>query len=370
MKHTPSTGSYLLRWAGDLLEVTLELDSARKGAAAFRTNIGRAHIRRQELIANTESGAPILARDWHDVPMTEIAPGKFCVSIRLTEVGIFSGKAYFLPKGSDSPEWPEGANLRVKVEPAHTACGNTVYTAFVRQFGPALRQNPRTQLLQEQEQVLDKRQYTVIPPSGTFRDLIGRLGMIMDTMRFRIIQLLPIHPTPTVYGRMGRFGSPFASLDFLSVDPELAVFDTHATPLDQFRELVDAVHSRAGFLYMDLPANHTGWAATLQTHHPDWYKHTDNGAFSSPGAWGVVWADLVELDFNSTKLRAYMADVFLFWCRQGVDGFRCDAGYMIPVETWAYIVARVREEFPDTVFLLEGLSSRSTPRAACLMKRI
>ena len=50
-----------------------------------------------------------------------------------------------------------------------------------------------------------------------------------------------------------------------------------------------------------------------------------------------------------------MAKVFLFWCRRGVDGFRCDAGYMVPEAAWRYIVARVRAEFPDTVFLLEGL---------------
>ena len=124
------------------------------------------------------------------------------------------------------------------------------------------------------------------------------------------------------------------------------------------RELIDAVHSRGGSLFMDLPANHTGWAATLHTHHPDWYRRRPDGEFVSPGAWGVIWADLVELDYRDPRLRAYMAKVFLFWCSQGVDGFRCDAGYMIPAETWTYIVARVREEFPDTVFLLEGLGGK------------
>ena len=38
-----------------------------------------------------------------------------------------------------------------------------------------------------------------------------------------------------------------------------------------------------------------------------------------------------------------------------VDGFRCDAGYKIPVPAWQYIIARVQEEFPETIFLLEGL---------------
>jgi predicted glycogen debranching enzyme len=358
MDHFPHPGSFHLKWAGDLFEVTLRLDAPRAGRAAFRTNLGLAHIRRREIIACTDSGEPVLARDWHDVPMRATAPGVFSVRIPLTQVGIFAGKACFFAHGSHVPEWPEGDNLRIKVEPAHTACANTMYSAFVRQFGRALHQNPRTDEVRAKERELDHLGYTVIPPSGTFRDLAARLDHIMGTLGFRIVQLLPVHPTPATYARMGRFGSAFAALDFLSVDPALAEFDTRATPLDQFRELIAAVHSHAGYLFMDLPANHTGWAATLQTHHPDWYRHKPDGEFVSPGAWGVTWADLVELDYRDPHLRVYMADVFLFWCRQGVDGFRCDAGYMIPGEIWTYIVARVREEFPDTVFLLEGLGGK------------
>ena len=38
-----------------------------------------------------------------------------------------------------------------------------------------------------------------------------------------------------------------------------------------------------------------------------------------------------------------------------MDGFRCDAGYKVPLAAWQYITARVRQEFPETIFLLEGL---------------
>ena len=127
------------------------------------------------------------------------------------------------------------------------------------------------------------------------------------------------------------------------------IMDTLPT---EFKELIGAVHARGGLFFVDLPANHTGWASTLQTHHPEWFARESDGRFRSPGAWGVKWADLVELDYSHAGLRAYMAEVFVHWCRLGVDGFRCDAGYMIPAETWLYIVARVREEYPDTVFML------------------
>ncbi len=77
-----------------------------------------------------------------------------------------------------------------------------------------------------------------------------------------------------------------------------------------------------------------------------------------PGAWGVQWEDLTKLDYRHKGLWQFMAEVFLTWCRRGVDGFRCDAGYMIPHAAWKYIVARVREQFPDTTFLLEGLGGK------------
>ena len=327
MQQTPAPEEFLLKWRGDCLTVTLKLERPRAGRAAFRTNIGHATIRRQEIIDETEKGLTPLAKAWADIPLPEVSPGVFSAEIPLNEVGIFSGKACFFPKGSNVPEWPDGRNTHIKVESAETRKSNSIYCVFPRQF-------------------------------GSFREVVRRLPTIMDTMGFRIIQTLPPFPVPTTYAVMGEYGCPFASTDFLSVDPAMAEFDPYATPLDQFRELIGAVHARKGLLLIDLPANHTGWASTLQTHHPEWFHREPDGRFVSPGAWGVTWADLVELDYSNAELRAYMAEVFLFWCRQGIDGFRCDAGYMIPAETWEYIVARVREEYPDTIFMLEGLGGK------------
>ena len=74
-----------------------------------------------------------------------------------------------------------------------------------------------------------------------------------------------------------------------------------------------------------------------------------------PRRLGRDLGDLVELNPNYVDLWDELADAFLTWCRRGVDGFRCDAGYKVPVPVWQYIQARVRPEFPETLFLLEGL---------------
>ncbi|MFA7231189.1 MAG: amylo-alpha-1,6-glucosidase [Victivallaceae bacterium] len=245
--------------------------------------------------------------------------------------------------------------MQFKVEPACNVCGNSIYTAFPRQFGPDIAGRVHHPGEEDAVKLLENKGYNVIPPSGTFRDVARRMDFITGELHSRIIQLLPIHPVPTTYGRMGRFGSPFASLDYFAVDPALAEFDNKTTPLEQFLELVDAAHARSARIFLDIPVNHTGWASRLHLEHPEWFVREDDRSFVSPGAWGVVWADLCKLDYHKYEVHKLMADVFLYWCRKGVDGFRCDAGYMLPQEAWQYINARVRREYPNTIFLLEGL---------------
>ncbi len=359
MKQTPEPGSSLLAHAGDAIDFTLHVDGARRGRAILRTSLGGARVRRREIVDSADAGRPALALEWRDVPMEEVEPGVHRARIPLAEVGAFRAKACFFPADGGKPQWPQGGDVRIKTAPAWTCRGASVYTAFVRQFGASCGE-ARSPKPPFDVTAMDRAGWTAIPPEGTFRNLVQRLDTIFGDARFRILQLLPIHPVPTTFARMGRYGSPFAGTDFLAVNPALAEFDAAATPLDQFRELVDAVHARGGRLFMDLPANHTGWASTLQIHHPEWFRRGSLGRFVSPGAWGTVWEDLVELDYANAGLRGFMAGVFEFWCRQGVDGFRCDAGYMVPGEVWRYIVARVREQFPDTVFLLEGLGGKLT----------
>ena len=104
MVQTPAPESFILKWRGDVLAVTLELGSPRRGRAAFRTNIGHAGIRRREIIDETERGVVPLARAWADIPLAEVRPGVFRAEIPLDEVGVFSGKACFFPEGSSVPE--------------------------------------------------------------------------------------------------------------------------------------------------------------------------------------------------------------------------------------------------------------------------
>jgi len=359
MIQNPAPGTRLVKFCGDTVDFTLNLAQAQNGTAWIRTNIGQSKIIRKEIIGQVDSQESPLGRAWFDLPMRQVGEQAFTAKLPLCESGHFEAKCFFLPQSEDTPVWPRGANTIINVDSADACCANIIYNAFVRQFGPN-KAGAATLSSSENELIahLDQSAYTVIPPSGTFRDLIGELDFILGDLGCRILMLLPIHPTPTTYGRMGRFGSPYAALSFTAVDPALAVFDHHATPLEQFIELVDAVHQRNARIIIDIAINHTGWAAGLHESHPRWLVRGPEGKIEVPGAWGVDWEDLTKLDYRHQDLWQYMADVFLTWCHRGVDGFRCDAGYMIPAAAWKYIVARVREQYPDTVFLLEGLGGK------------
>ncbi len=355
----PDPGARCIHFRGDTPTLTLTLSNPVPGSAFLRTNIGHAEISQDEIIQNVHEEHPPLGRDWFDIPMKQSDDRNFHIRIPLCEVGHFEAKCYFIPHNQSKPLWPPGPNTSFNVQPADTCCANIIYNAFIRQFGPNknwdARHNPH---LHDKIQELDKAGYAVIPPSGTFRAFIKELDFIIGQLGCRYIQLLPIHPTPTTYARMGRFGSPYASLSFTTVDPALAEFDPRATPVEQFLELVDAVHLRNAKIIIDIAINHTGWAASLHETHPQWLVRKPDGQIEVPGAWGVRWEDLTLLDYSQKNLWIYMADVFLTWCRRGVDGFRCDAGYMIPLNAWKYIIASVRKQYPDTIFFLEGLGGK------------
>jgi starch synthase (maltosyl-transferring) len=356
----PAPGRRIVHYAGDRIRFTLSHPEQGQPGwhALLRTNLTRAAEACKEIIAlsgaRPSESRTFAGASWRDIPLGP-AEGGWELDLALTETGYFRAKAYCVdPEGR--LHWPEGEDVGISVHPDHLRTGNTIYCAFPRMFGEArTAKTTRLPALEEQLKTLDQQGYSVIPPSGKLRDLTACVPHIVETLGCRVLHLLPIGPTPTTYARMGRFGSPYALLDLTGIDPALVAFDQRTTAVDQFRELAYAVHLRGGLVFLDIVVNHTGWGSRLQEKRPDWFKREPDGTFHSPGAWGVTWGDLVELDNSHPELWETTADALITWCRRGVDGFRCDAGYMVPVPAWQYIVARVRQEFPDCVFLLEGL---------------
>ena len=361
----PPCGTRLLHFVGD--RVVFELAHPSPGAtgwrAFLRTNLTRGARMREETLAllGEQLGDPA-GSSWRDIPLQETAGG-WLLDLALTEPGPFQAKAYCVdPDGRQ--HWPEGADVGLSIHPDRLRTANTIYCAFPRMFGEAAaRQRPE---LAAAIQSLDDSGYAVIPPSGRLRDLTAAVPHIFDRLGCRILHLLPVGPVPTTHARMGRFGSPYAQLDLTAIDPALVDFDQRTTAEEQFRELTAAVHQRGGQVLLDILVNHTGWGSRLLENRPDWFRRNPDGTFHSPGAWGNTWADLVELDHGSPALWEVVARSLLTWCERGVDGFRCDAGYMVPLPAWQYIITKVHQAYPEAIFLLEGLGGAWEATAALL----
>ena len=168
----PPCGTQGVRYVGDVVEFTLSglPDSACELRVFLRTNIGRGHQVRKEIIRSIEEPDVQLEGSWRDVPM-HFDGGKWRVKLALTEVGWFQAKAYAVD-AQYRQRWPEGDNIALSVHPNTCRSGNTIYCAFPRMFGPA--KTPRdTTVMDHDGRVasLDSEGYTVIPPGGKLRDL-------------------------------------------------------------------------------------------------------------------------------------------------------------------------------------------------------
>ena len=206
----------------------------------------------------------------------------------------------------------------------------------------------------------------------------------------------------------GRAGSPYAIVDYYDVDPDLAV--NPARRMDEFERLVARTH-RAGLkVVIDFVPNHVArqyksiarpegvrdfgadddvskgftpkndfyycpglpFEPYFDRYHGELFpyeempaKATGNDHFdNAPGR--DDWYETVKLNYGvdyyagrighfdpTPSLWQKMLHVLLFWASKGVDAFRCDMVFMVPVEFWRWVIPQVRAEYPDVLFIGE-----------------
>src|SRR5579885_2971963 len=124
----PATGDRLLRFVGDKIRFELRLPSQSmlgQYRARLRTNLGRAAVRRREIIAAHAGGAAFAGASWRDIPMIKTADG-WMLELPLTEVGYFKAKAYLIDE-QNWQRWPDGGDVGISVHPNFARTANTIY---------------------------------------------------------------------------------------------------------------------------------------------------------------------------------------------------------------------------------------------------
>ena len=211
-----------------------------------------------------------------------------------------------------------------------------------------------------------------VPTATTLAQAEWRLPDIA-AMGFDVVYLPPIHPIGRT-NRKGRnntldagpddVGSPYAigSSDggHDSVAPELGGL----SELLHFREAVEA-HGME--LAMDV-AIQAAPDHPYVSQHPSWFRHSPDGTIKYAENPPKKYQDIYPVDFGGEDAAERAAlwhewkRIFELWIERGVKIFRVDNPHTKPIPFWAWLIAEIQREHPETIFLSEAFTKPKVMR--------
>ncbi|MBM9594887.1 alpha-1,4-glucan--maltose-1-phosphate maltosyltransferase [Roseitranquillus sediminis] len=206
---------------------------------------------------------------------------------------------------------------------------------------------------------------------GTFKDVIGRLDYVRD-LGFDVLYFPPIHPIGKT-NRKGRNntltpapddpGSPYAigseEGGHREVHPALGT-------LKDFDRLVKEANRHGLEVAIDFAIQCSPDHPWIKE-HPEWFDWRPDGTIKFAENPPKKYEDIVNVHFYRKAIPDLwyeLRDIVLFWIDHGVKIFRVDNPHTKPFPFWEWMIAEVREKYPDTVFLAEAFTR---PK---LMKRL
>lgn len=133
--------------------------------------------------------------------------------------------------------------------------------------------------------------------------------------------------------------------DYFAIDEEYGT-------QEDLRDFVLTAHRLGLGVLLDLVYFHCGPNAVFLEEHPDFVKRNDDGT-PYTGEWNFP-----VLNYESQELREYLwKNMEYFVEKFDIDGYRCDVGFMIPLDFWAEGIKRIRAIKPDLYMVNEGYNS-------------
>ena len=80
-----------------------------------------------------------------------------------------------------------------------------------------------------------------------------------------------------------------------------------------------------------------------------------SGNCFSPAPDKNAWYETIRLNYCDFHTPTWdkMLDIVRYWCRKGVDGFRCDMVEMVPWQFMKWLIESIKAEFHDVIFIAE-----------------
>lgn len=200
----------------------------------------------------------------------------------------------------------------------------------------------------------------------------------------------------------GKAGSPYAIKDYYDIDPDVAVDVVNR--LNEFDALVERTHKAGLRVVIDFVPNHVARqyhsdaapegvddfginddTSQFFVHNNNFYyiprqrfqpqleiaeyyefpaKASGNDCFN---AFPNVndWYETVKLNYGvdySTGICYFnpvpdtwhkMLHILRYWASKGVDAFRCDMVFMVPIEFWEWALPQIKSDYPEVQFIAE-----------------
>jgi len=198
---------------------------------------------------------------------------------------------------------------------------------------------------------------------GNFDDVIRQLPEVA-AMGFDVLYLPPIHPigreqrkgmNNTLIARPEDVGSPWAigaqEGGHKDVHPQLG---THA----DFRRLIDAARAQGLSIAMDI-AYQCAPDHPYVREYPAWFRWRPDGKVQYAENPPKKYQDIYPFDFTSSdwqNLWFELGSVLEFWIGEGVRIFRIDNPHTKPFPFWEWVIAMVKRQYPDVIFLAEAFT--------------
>jgi starch synthase (maltosyl-transferring) len=198
---------------------------------------------------------------------------------------------------------------------------------------------------------------------STFKDCEARLPYIAG-MGFDVLYFPPIHPightnrkgkNNTVTAKADDPGTPWAigaeEGGHKAVNPQLGT-------LEDFKKLVAAAKDYGIEIALDI-AFQCSPDHPYVKEHPEWFRWRPDGTVQYAENPPKKYQDIYPLNFETENWRELwdeLKSVVTFWAEQGIRIFRVDNPHTKPFGFWEWLIAGVKKEYPEAIFLAEAFT--------------
>lgn len=183
----------------------------------------------------------------------------------------------------------------------------------------------------------------------------------LEELGVNVVHLMPIQDFENdEYKDTYNWG--YMPVHFNSPDGWYATQRYNASRVEEFKRLVDALHSRGIKVVMDVVYNHTA------EHRPDkiysfeglvpgyYYRLKDDGTYWNGSGTGN------ETRSEAPMMRRFMIESLKYWVREyGVDGFRFDLMGLMDLKTAAMMAQELKALKPEIIIYGEPWAGGETP---------